>query len=567
MIGQEGPFFHFIVRNTSFIHATYCLLLIHLNVAIRTVYSRKCCEGIKRPKQCHKTEFGGCVWREEWQKSLGKSQIRNPTLISVACMAYCSMHGDALLCVSFGSFLVHLSLGPLLMFRVTATSRVTDGSTIIAHTNSSRLERMVLTCKIVIANATTKCSDNSTRVLRLEEVQVDQGWQRTQQDSEITIPPTENQNSELKLCRRMRYLLLRVVKTETTALLRMQKEEQKQLILGEDLLCKKGKSDIINLLINLSLQEVQVANMANGLIDDSGEPIVKVAAVCGQKGWPRFQPDILVSTPAALLNYLFDFDPEKKRHGPEMEPLSGRIKDWRRVRKHYTRSKQYIFVAATLPGSGKKTAGGVLKHMFPDATWVSGSFLHRHSPRLEQRWIEVTAETQVNALLDAVNYSQRCRPQDSHAHACRTMVFANTVDAVRSVAKILESAGFECTLYHREGSIEERTNNLNHFREKGGILVCTDAAARGLDIPNISHVIQAEFATSAVDFLHRVGRTARAGQSGAVTSLYTKSNRDLVSAVRHAEKIGQPVEKAFSRKRSFRNKLKKGTSKSRFSFS
>lgn len=115
-------------------------------------------------------------------------------------------------------------------------------------------------------------------------------------------------------------------------------------------------------------------------------------------------------------------------------------------------------------------------------------FLLAH--RLEQRWIEVTADTQVDALLDAVNYSQRCRPQDSPANACRTMVFANTVDAVRSVAKILESAGFECILYHREGSIEERTNNLHHFREKGGILVCTDAAARGLDIPNISHIIQ-----------------------------------------------------------------------------
>lgn len=52
---------------------------------------------------------------------------------------------------------------------------------------------------------------------------------------------------------------------------------------------------------------------------------------------------------------------------------------------------------------------------------------------------------------------------------------------------------------------------------------------------------QAEFATSAVDFLHRVGRTARAGQSGLVTSLYTKANRDLVSAIRQAEKQGQPV--------------------------
>jgi hypothetical protein len=59
----------------------------------------------------------------------------------------------------------------------------------------------------------------------------------------------------------------------------------------------------------------------------------------------------------------------------------GARKDWRRVRKIYRRSKQYVFVAATLPQSGKRTAGGVLKRMFPDAVWVSGTYLHCHNPR------------------------------------------------------------------------------------------------------------------------------------------------------------------------------------------
>ena len=49
-------------------------------------------------------------------------------------------------------------------------------------------------------------------------------------------------------------------------------------------------------------------------------------------------------------------------------------KGWRRVRKIYTRSKQYIFIAATLPVNGKKTAGGLLKHMFPDAVGLAGAF-------------------------------------------------------------------------------------------------------------------------------------------------------------------------------------------------
>lgn len=55
------------------------------------------------------------------------------------------------------------------------------------------------------------------------------------------------------------------------------------------------------------------------------------------------------------------------------------------------------------------------------------------------------------------------------------------------------------------------------------------------------HVFQADFATSAVDFLHRVGRTARAGQIGLVTSMYTESNRELVNAVCRAGELGQPV--------------------------
>jgi superfamily II DNA/RNA helicase len=53
--------------------------------------------------------------------------------------------------------------------------------------------------------------------------------------------------------------------------------------------------------------------------------------------------------------------------------------------------------------------------------------------------------------------------------------------------------------------------------------------------------LQAEFAASAVDFLHRVGRTPRAGQSGIVTGLYIDANRDLVRAVRQAEELAQPV--------------------------
>ncbi|XP_060214384.1 DEAD-box ATP-dependent RNA helicase 22 [Lycium barbarum] len=385
----------------------------------------------------------------------------------------------------------------------------------------------------------------------------------------------------------------------------------------------------------------QVVRMANSLCNDSGTPLLSIAAVCGRQVWPSKEPDVMVSTPAALLNYLYSIDPERRRRSEfirsvkyvvfdeadmllcgsfqnqvvrlidmlrfdekqlsrsknleaamsstsdldefrdlkadygedededededtevgedsahlEADTKGLKRRDWRRVRKIYERSKQYIFVAATLPENGKRTAGGVLKRMFPDATWVSGNYLHQHSPRLEQKWIEVSVDTQVDTLINAVK-NGNCMA-DSGPTVLRTMVFANTVDAVEAVATILTGAGLQCFRYHSDSSLEERTKNLLDFQQEGGVFVCTDAAARGIDIPNVSHVIQAEFATSAVDFLHRVGRTARAGQPGLVTSLYRESNRDLVEAIRLAQKIDMPVEKAFSRKRSFRNKIKK----------
>ncbi|KAL6571762.1 hypothetical protein OROHE_002631 [Orobanche hederae] len=398
---------------------------------------------------------------------------------------------------------------------------------------------------------------------------------------------------------------------------------------SNDLKLKRHQHVSLVLCPNVMLCE-QVVRMANSLCDGAGEPLLKAAAICGRQGMSVKEPDIIVSTPVALLNYFYAIDPEKRRladfiravncvvfdeadlllcgsfqnqvvrlinmlrfdekqlsrlqiadNGAQNASDTEEIfqedlniggdtdegfvedsendsevrnrKDWWRVRKIYNRSKQYIFVAATLPVNGKRTAGGTLKRMFPEANWVSGNYLHRQNPRLEQRWVEVTTGTQVEALINGLKTNRT----DSASEIVRTMVFANTVEAAEAVAKILTAADIKCVRYHSNISLDERTENLVEFQHKGGVFVCTDAAARGLDIPNISHVIQAEFAGSAVDFLHRVGRTARAGQHGLVTSLYTESNRDLVAAVRQAEERGLPVENAFSRKRSFRNKLKK----------
>ena len=63
------------------------------------------------------------------------------------------------------------------------------------------------------------------------------------------------------------------------------------------------------------------------------------------------------------------------------------------------------------------------------------------------------------------------------------------------------------------------------------ILVCTDSASRGLDLPYVQHVIQAEFATNVVQYLHRIGRSSRAGKRGLATNFYDNVSEDLVNTI------------------------------------
>lgn len=214
--------------------------------------------------------------------------------------------------------------------------------------------------------------------------------------------------------------------------------------------------------------------------------------------------------------------------------------------------RQYIFVAATLPSEGKKSTAQDLKNRFPELVWLAGNRLHQGVSTVTWKWRETTEDIWRDALLDALNSTAPVEDQTQ-----RALVFANTVSAAKHVAKALENAGVSVLQYHKDVSTRDRAAALESLSKQGGVIVSTDAAARGIDIPNITHVIQADFAASAVDFLHRVGRTARQGQQGQVTSLYSPDRAPLAEAVKAAIEADQPVEGAFSRNRSFSKKFKK----------
>lgn len=111
-----------------------------------------------------------------------------------------------------------------------------------------------------------------------------------------------------------------------------------------------------------------------------------------------------------------------------------------------------------------------------------------------------------------------------------TIIFTNTREQCDKLALEIKDKGFQCVVYRGEMDKNERNTNLKKFR-KGEIkfLVSTDLAARGLDIENVDRVINFHLPQQMENYIHRVGRTARAGKEGSVINLVTERDERLIA--------------------------------------
>ncbi|KAF9624177.1 hypothetical protein IFM89_008115, partial [Coptis chinensis] len=101
-----------------------------------------------------------------------------------------------------------------------------------------------------------------------------------------------------------------------------------------------------------------------------------------------------------------------------------------------------------------------------------------------------------------------------------SMVFTRTCESTRLLALILRNLGFSAIPISGQMSQAKRLGALNKFKAgECPILICTDVASRGLDIPSVDMVINYDIPANSKDYIHRVGRTARAGRSGVAISL------------------------------------------------
>jgi ATP-dependent RNA helicase DDX3X len=196
------------------------------------------------------------------------------------------------------------------------------------------------------------------------------------------------------------------------------------------------------------------------------------------------------------------FEPQIRRivEGEDMPPVQAR---------------QTLMFSATFPRDIQMLARDFLK----EYVFLSVGRVGSTSENITQKVEYVEDHDKRSVLLDIL-----------HTHAGGlTLIFVETKRMADTLSDFLINQSFPATAIHGDRTQRERERALEYFR--GGrcpIMVATAVAARGLDIPNVTHVINYDLPTDIDDYVHRIGRTGRAGNTGLSTAFFNRGNRGIV---------------------------------------
>lgn len=263
----------------------------------------------------------------------------------------------------------------------------------------------------------------------------------------------------------------------------------------------------------------QVGEVLRSLAQHLQQPL-KIAIVFGgvsinpQMLGLRGGADIVVATPGRLLD-LVDHNALRLSAVAhlvldEADRLLdlGFADELRRVLALLPARRQNLFFSATFPAAVQALADGLLQN----PVRVEVPHTPGNEPAIEQRAIAV----------DASRRTQLLRHLVKEHNWSRVLVFVATQYAAEHVAEKLYKAGIYATPFHGGLSQGARNQVLQEFKdERWQVVVTTDLATRGIDIAQLPAVVNYDLPRSAVDYVHRIGRTGRAGESGMAVSFVT----------------------------------------------
>jgi len=261
--------------------------------------------------------------------------------------------------------------------------------------------------------------------------------------------------------------------------------------------------------------------------------------------------DVLIATPGRLLDHfergrllLTGIDILVIDEADRMLDM-GFIPDIERICKLIPQTRQTLFFSATMPGEIQRLVDQFL----------------RDPVKIEVARPATTASTVTQNLIAAPGDPQAkrdilrtvIRSEDPFKNA---IVFCNRKRDVSVLQRSLAKHGFKAVALHGDMDQRARMAALDSFKTgESEILVASDVAARGLDIPKVSHVFNFDVPTHPEDYVHRIGRTGRAGQSGTAITIVAPSDRRYLSAIekmtgQSIEWRGAPVDEASDEDKS-----------------
>ena len=228
--------------------------------------------------------------------------------------------------------------------------------------------------------------------------------------------------------------------------------------------------------------------------------------------------DVVVATPGRLVDLLnqgsIDLSQVESVVLDEADEMlsMGFADDLEAILQATPTERQTAFLSATLPGRIRQLAGSYLRD--PETIAVAGG--DRTAADIEQRAYLVHGRDKLAAMIRLMETEE----------VTSALAFVRTRAATTLLAQDLQAAGYAAEPISGELSQQQRTDVLDRFRnQRVRILVATDVAARGLDIDHVSHVFNVDLPMDTEAYVHRVGRTGRAGREGTALSLVAPNER------------------------------------------
>ncbi|WPP04597.1 DEAD/DEAH box helicase [Methylocella tundrae] len=245
--------------------------------------------------------------------------------------------------------------------------------------------------------------------------------------------------------------------------------------------------------------------------------------------------DVLVATPGRLVDHL---DAGAAHLGKteffvldEVDQMLdlGFVKSIRRVVGTLPKRRQNLFFSATMPTEIAKLAGELLN----DPVQVSVTPVAKTADRVNQQVLFVETHRKRDVLVDLL----------SDAGMARTIIFTRTKRGADKVTQHLDATGIAAVAIHGNKSQNQRERSLAAFRAgRVRALVATDIAARGIDIDGVTHVVNFDLPEVPEAYVHRIGRTARAGAEGVAISLCDGAERDLLRNIERLTRLNLPTQ-------------------------